>query len=79
MNIIENKINKNLLTLEEKFFGIEKYAYIIKTKKEDGKEILFLYNYNIIKGYFIFDGEFRHYFLKTQKNKIIYYIIQNKH
>jgi hypothetical protein len=58
--------------------GIEYYVYIIKSKKEEEKEMLFLYNYNIIKEYFIFDGEFTHYFfnyLKKKINNMLYYSI----
>jgi len=78
-----NKIKKvatyNLLTLAEKFMGIEYYAYIIKAKKKEEEEMLFLYNYEIIKKYFIFDGEFTHDFFKYLKKKInnmLYYAIQ---
>ena len=48
---------------------IEYYKYINRSKKEEQKEILFLYNYNIIKKYFIFDREFTHYFFLIASKK----------
>ena len=79
----ENKYAKkvttyNLLTLVEKFMGIEYYAYIIKLKKIQEEELLFLYNFNIIKNHFVFDGQFTHYFFKNLQKKInnmLYYSI----
>ena len=44
--------------MAEKFMGIEYNIYMTKSQKEEEKEILFLYNYNIIKIYFIFVWEF---------------------
>ena len=58
--------------------GIEYYAYIIKSEKKEEEELLFLYNYNIIKNYFVFDGQFTKLFfmnLKKKINNMLYYSI----
>ena len=61
----------NLLTLAEKFMGIEYYVYILENKNEEKREeeSLFLKNYNIIKTYFEFDGKLTHLFFKDFKKK----------
>ena len=68
----------NLLTLAEKFMGIEYYAYSIKSEKKEEEELLFLNNFNIIKNYFVFDGQFTKLFfmnLKKKINNMLYYSI----
>ena len=68
----------NLLTLAEKFMGIEYYVYFIKSQKKEEEELLFLNNFNIIKKYFVFDGQFTKYFfnnLKKKINNMLYYSI----
>ena len=76
---IDSKKNTtfNLLTLAEKFMGIEYYVYIIKGNEK--KEEKFLKNFNIIKDYFHdFKGQFNNYFfndLKTKIDNMLYYCI----
>ena len=69
----------NLLTLAEKFIGIEYYAYIIKNKKREKIEQKFLNNYNVIKTYFKnFEEPFNNFFFIDLKGKIdnmLYYLI----
>ena len=69
----------NLLTLAEKFMGIEYYVYHIKKKLEHKNESLFLKNYNVIKTYFEnFEGHFNNFFFNDLKSKIdnmLYYAI----
>ena len=69
----------NLLTLAEKFMGIEYYVYVIKSKNNEEEESQFLINYNIIKEYFSkIDGQLTHIFFKSLKKKIdnmLYYTI----
>ena len=77
---IKKNTTYNLLTLAEKFMGIEYYAYLLKNQdeKKREKESVFLKNYNIIKSYFIFDGKLTHLFFKDFKKKInnmLYYSI----
>jgi len=76
---IDSKKNTtyNLLTLAEKFMGIEYYVYIIKGNEK--KEEKFLQNFNIIKDYFQnFKGQFNNHFFNDLKKKIdnmLYYCI----
>ena len=75
---IKKVTSYNLLTLAEKFMGIEYYAYIIKSEKKEEEELLFLNNFNIIKNYFVFDGQFTKLFfmnLKKKINNMLYYSI----
>ena len=69
----------NLLTLAEKFIGIEYYFYYINNKNESKNEYLFLKNYHVIKTYFQnFEGKFNNYFfedLKTKIDNMLYYLI----
>ena len=69
----------NLLTLAEKFMGIEYYIYHIKSKNLEKNESLFIRNYNIIKTYFEdFEGQFNNFFfddLKTKIDNMLYYTI----
>jgi hypothetical protein len=69
----------NLLTLAEKFMGIEYYAYLIKSECEEKKEAIFLRNFNIIKKYFYdLKGQFNNFFfndLKTKIDNMLYYTI----
>ena len=69
----------NLLTLAEKFMGIEYYVYHIKKRNGETNERLFLQNYNVIKTYFEnFEGHFNNYFfddLKTKIDNMLYYTI----
>ena len=79
----ENDINSkrsttyNLLTLVEKFMGVEYYAYLINSKKI--KEPEFLNNFNIVKRYFNdFNEQFNNNFFNDLKNKVdnmLYYSI----
>ena len=54
LNNINSRKNTtyNLLTLAEKFMGIEYYIYYIKSKFIEKNENLFLQNFNVIKTYF---------------------------
>ena len=76
---IDSKKNTtyNLLTLAEKFMGIEYYAYIIKGNEKNEEK--FLKNFNIIKNYFQnLKGQFNNYFfndLKTKIDNMLYYCI----
>ena len=79
-NIIKNVSYYNLLTLIEKFIGIEYYVYIIKQSKINEKvEFKFLQNFNIIKKYFESSKiQFNKYFFNELKRKIdnmLYYSI----
>ena len=69
----------NLLTLAEKFMGIEYYFYFIKKKNLIKEEKLFLQNYHIVKTYFEnFEGHFNNFFfddLKTKIDNMLYYTI----
>ena len=70
----------NLLTLAEKFMGIEYYAYhIYRHENIDKNDSLFLKNYHVIKTYFEnFEGKFNNYFFDDLKKKIdnmLYYTI----
>ena len=61
----------NLLTLAEKFMGIEYFAYDIQIKNKEEEESMFLSNFNIIKKYFAtFDGRLTYHFFKDLKKKI---------
>ena len=69
----------NLLTLAEKFLGIEYYFYFIKRNKLELKEKLFLEIFEIVKDYFKdFEEQFNNFFFKDLKRKIdnmLYYSI----
>ena len=69
----------NLLTLAEKFMGIEYYVYKIKNECNENKEYQFLINFNIVKTYFKdFQGQFNNYFfndLRTKIDNMLYYSI----
>ena len=69
----------NLLTLANKFIGIEYYVYHIKNSNNKKNEELFLQNYYVIKTYFEnFEGNFNNYFfvdLKTKIDNMLYYAI----
>ena len=73
----------NLLTLAEKFMGIEYMEYVIKNNEKNGKmqrdERKFMKNIFVIKKYFTKVGEsFNHYFFEDLKRKIdnlLYYTI----
>ena len=69
----------NLLTLAEKFMGIEYYVYHIKNQITTKNRKLFIQNYNIIKTYFEnFEGHFNNFFfedLKTKIDNMLYYTI----
>ena len=69
----------NLLTLAEKFMGIEYYIYYIKSKFIEKNENLFLQNFNVIKTYFNnFEGQYNNFFFEDLKIKIdnmLYYSI----
>ena len=69
----------NLLTLAEKFMGIEYYVYYIKSRGEEKNEYKFLKNFNIIKSYFKdFEGQFNNFFFNDLRAKIdnmLYYSI----
>ena len=61
----------NLLTLAEKFLGIEYYFYFIKRNKLELKEKLFLEIFEIVKDYFKdFEEQFNNFFFKDLKRKI---------
>ena len=67
----------NLLTLAEKFMGIEYYVYLIKNNGKNEEK--FLKNFQIIKNYFKdFKGHFNNHFfndLKTKIDNMLYYCI----
>ena len=67
----------SLLTLAEKFMGIEYYVYLIKTN--GNSEEKFIKNFNIVKRYFKdFKGQFNNHFFNDLKKKIdnmLYYCI----
>jgi hypothetical protein len=67
----------NLLTLAEKFMGIEYYVYLIKSYGKNEEK--FLKNFNIVKNYFKdFKGQFNNHFFNDLKIKIdnmLYYSI----
>ena len=67
----------NLLTLAEKFMGIEYYVYLIKSYGKNKEK--FLKNFNIVKNYFKdFKGQFNNHFFNDLKIKIdnmLYYSI----
>ena len=67
----------NLLTLAEKFMGIEYYVYLIKSTGKNEEK--FLKNFNIVKNYFKdFKGQFNNHFFNDLKIKIdnmLYYSI----
>lgn len=69
----------NLLTLAEKFIGIEYYFYYIKNSINKKIEFPFLQNYHVIKTYFAnFEGNFNNFFfddLKTKIDNMLYYAI----
>ena len=69
----------NLLTLAEKFMGIEYYVYFIKSNTQEMNELKFLKNFNIIKDYFKdFEGQFNNFFfndLRTKIDNMLYYSI----
>ena len=69
----------NLLTLAEKFLGIEYYFYIIKINKMELKEKIFLKTFDVVKEYFNnFKEQFNNFFFKDLKRKIdnmLYYSI----
>ena len=69
----------NLLTLAQKFIGIEYYAYHIKKTDNNKNEELFLRNFHVIKTYFEnFEGNFNNFFfvdLKTKIDNMLYYSI----
>jgi len=69
----------NLLTLAEKFLGIEYYFYSIKSQNLEKKERIFLDNFNVVKEYFKnFESQFDNFFFKNLKRKIdnmLYYSI----
>ena len=69
----------NLLTLAQKFIGIEYYVYHIKKTYNKKNEELFLRNYYVIKSYFEnFEGNFNNFFfvdLKTKIDNMLYYAI----
>ena len=71
----------NLLTLAEKFLGIEYYYYIIKSKNLEKKEKEFLDNFVVVKEYFKnFEEQFNNFFFRDLKRKIdnmLYYSILN--
>ena len=70
-NNIKKNTTYNLLTLAEKFMGIEYYAFHIKSNNSEKIENQFLRNYNIIKNYFSkLDGQLTHYFFKDLKKKV---------
>ena len=83
----ENDLNSrvittyNLLTLSEKFLGIEYYFYFIKIKKIEYKEKKFLENFDIVKNYFKnFEEQFNNDFFNDLRRKIdnmLYYSILN--
>ena len=78
-NDINSKKNTtyNLLTLAEKFMGIEYYVYLIKSYGKNEEK--FLKNFNIVKNYFKdFKGQFNNHFFNDLKIKIdnmLYYSI----
>jgi hypothetical protein len=78
---IDSKKNTtyNLLTLAEKFMGIEYYVYLIKSKAIENQEYKFLQNFNIIKNYFNnLEGQFNNFFfndLRVKINNMLYYAI----
>ena len=77
---IKKNTTYNLLTLAEKFMGIEYYVDVLKKKEEEKREeeSVFLKNYNIIKKYFIFDGKLTPLFFKDfikKINNMLYYSI----
>ena len=80
-NDIDSKKNTtyNLLTLAEKFMGIEYYVYLVKSKAEENNEYKFLKNFHIIKNYFKnLEGQFNNFFfndLRTKVNNMLYYAI----
>ena len=69
----------NLLTLAEKFMGIEYYVYNIEEKAEEKSEYQFFKNFNIVKTYFNdFEGQFNNFFFNDLRIKIdnmLYYAI----
>ena len=69
----------NLLTLAEKFLGIEYYFYTIKINKMELKEKIFLETFDVVKEYFNnVKEQFNNFFFKDLKRKIdnmLYYSI----
>ena len=69
----------NLLTLAEKFMGIEYYIYVMKKEKSEKKELKFSNYFNVIKTYFqTFEEPFNNFFFIDLKEKIdnmLYYSI----
>ena len=80
-NDIDSKknITYNLLTLAEKFMGIEYFVYITHEMGREEEEKTFLNNFNVIKNYFKdFKIPFNNFFFKALKKKIdnmLYYAI----
>ena len=71
-NIQKNASFYHLMSLAEKFMGIEYYAYLIqKNKSISSNDFDFLKNFNIVKDYFIPKTiQFNQYFFKKLKIKI---------
>ena len=71
----------NLLTLAEKFIGIEYYFYVIKSKKLEKKEKKFLETFDVVKEYFQnFENQFNNFFFNDLKRKVdnmLYYSVLN--
>ena len=69
----------NLLTLAEKFMGIEYYVHKIQSSDNKNKEYQFLINFNVVKTYFKdFEGQFNNFFfndLRTKIDNMLYYAI----
>jgi len=79
-DIKKNASLYHLMTLAEKFMGIEYYAYLITKRKDIEKiDFDFLKNFNEIKCYFNASTiQFNQYFFKELKRKIdnmLYYVI----